>query len=81
MAYHVRDIKKGVIGEFSKIEEEFDELLEAREQNAKVLELCELADLLGAIDLYLKKHFSMKLDDVTLMMKMTQQAFLEGERK
>lgn len=28
MAYHVRDIKKGVIGEFSKIEEEFDELLE-----------------------------------------------------
>jgi len=80
MGYHTRRIAKGVYGEFSKVEEEWEELLDARKQNARVLELCEITDLYGALKGYVEKRFSMTIEDVALMSKMTSDAFVEGTR-
>lgn len=80
MGYHTRDIKKGVFGEFSKVQEEWDELLDARTQNGKILELVEIADLYGAIEGYLEKKFGLNMEDVAKMSHMTKTAFLEGKR-
>jgi len=37
MGYHLKSITKGVIGEFSKIQEEFEECVDANEQGGKIL--------------------------------------------
>lgn len=47
MAYHKREIQKEVLGEFSKIKEEFEELNDVQEQGNKILQICELTDLVG----------------------------------
>ena len=57
---HKRNIEKGNFGEFSKIEEEFQELKDANEQHCKILEICEICDLIGAIDGYAKKKYNLK---------------------
>ena len=81
MGYHTRQFAKGVYGEFSKVEEEWEELLDARKQNARILELCEIADLYGAISGYVRKNFpGMTMMDVILMSEMTSSAFTEGTR-
>lgn len=46
--YHIKFINKGVLGYFSKIEEEFNEFKDAHEQQSTVMELVELSDLIGA---------------------------------
>lgn len=79
MGYHKREIQKGVIGELSKIKEEFDELIDAAEQNNKVLIICELTDLIGAIEEYAKK-FNLTLDDLKDFSDLTKSAFKEGKR-
>lgn len=74
--YHETIIPKGTIGEFSKIEEEFEELKDAYLQNNKILILCELSDIIGSIDLYLTKNFNgIKLDDIIKMKDLTQRSF------
>lgn len=50
MGYHVKKIRRGELGHFSKIQEEFDELTDAYEQSNPVMELIELSDLIGAIE-------------------------------
>jgi hypothetical protein len=80
MGYHLRPIKKGVYGEFSKIQEEIEELQDAHEQDNRILEIVEITDLLGAIDGYLIKN-NLTLDDAVQMMRLTQKAFEEGDRK
>lgn len=80
MGYHTREFKKGMYGEFSKVEEEWEELMDAREQKASILELCELSDLLGAMAGYVEKRYSLTLDDLILMSDMTRSAFREGKR-
>lgn len=47
MGYHTRKIEKGVVGEASKIREEFEEFMDAVEQNNRVMELVELSDMVG----------------------------------
>ena len=54
--YHLTEIKKGTIGELSKIVEELKEFKDAQYQSAKIMILVELSDLIGAIDLYNKKY-------------------------
>lgn len=61
---HKRKIEKGNFGEFSKIEEEFQELKDANEQHCKVLEICEICDLIGAIDGYAKKKYNLSIYDI-----------------
>lgn len=78
--YHLTEIPKGEVGEFSKIVEEFEEFKDAHAQNSKVMELVELSDLLGAIEDYLKKN-NMTLKDLKLFSDITKRAFASGERK
>lgn len=80
MGYHTREFKKGEFGEFSKVEEEWEELLDARKQDGKILELCELADLYGAIEGYIEKRYGLTMKDVAKMSHMTKTAFIEGTR-
>lgn len=79
MGYHKRRIEKGELGHFSKIKEEFEELEDAYEQENSILQLCELSDLLGAIEEYLK-NFNMELKDLKDFSDLTKSAFLEGKR-
>lgn len=81
MAYHLKQIKKGKIGEFSKIQEEIDELLDAHSQNNSILELVELSDLIGAIELYVENYYKINLDTIIKMTKVTQSSFKDGTRK
>lgn len=81
MSYHLRKIKKGTLGEFSKIKEEFEELEDAIEQKSPLLVLCELADIIGAIEAYALNKHHISLDDLIKMKKATKKAFETGHRK
>lgn len=79
MGYHSKKINKGILGERSKIIEEFNEWLDSCEQNVKLMEFIELSDLLGAIEAYLKPH-NLSLNDLITMNERTKSAFQDGER-
>lgn len=79
MGYHNRIIFKGKYGEFSKIEEEMDELKNAIEQNNKILTICELSDLIGAIEEFALKQ-GVSLKDLKDFSDLTKSAFKEGKR-
>ena len=81
MGYHLRKTFKGQFGEISKIEEELDELKEALEQENKIMAMCELSDVYGALKGYLEKHFpSVTMDDLKTMAEATERAFKDGDR-
>lgn len=80
MGYHSKDIDKGVLGEFSKIKEEFLEAEDAFSQDNKVMVLLELSDLIGAIELYCFKNHSITIDDLIKMKNATKSAFEDGTR-
>lgn len=79
MGYHKKEIQKGVLGEFSKIKEEFEELNDAQEQGDKILQICELTDLVGAIEEYIKK-WNITIDDLVQFSNKTKSAFKERKR-
>lgn len=80
--YHLADIPKGELGEVSKISEEFLEFQDAITQGAVVMQLCELSDMIGAIEGWLAKHHpSITLSDVIKMSEVTKRAFRSGRRK
>lgn len=81
MGYHLRDIVKGEVGEFSKIQEEIEELQDAADQNSNMLVLCELADLIGAIECFVENKFNLTLQDLISFSNMTKSAFADGKRK
>lgn len=54
--YHIKFIKKGVLGQLSKIEEEFNEFIDSHEQNSFVMEMVELSDLIGATISFYRTH-------------------------
>ena len=81
MGYHKRKITKGIIGEYSKIQEEYQELDDAHEQDISVLELVECADLIGAIAAYTLKKYNIDIDSLIAMSKATKSAFDDGSRK
>jgi hypothetical protein len=80
MGYHLKEIEKGRVGEFSKIKEEFEELEDAVVQGDKVLQICELTDLVGAIELFSSQHFNLTMDDLLVFSHKTQSAFKSGDR-
>lgn len=79
--YHLKEIKKGELGQLSKIQEELDEAFDAEEQGVKIMLAVELSDLIGAVELYAQKHLGFTLDDLIAMKEVTQRAFLSGRRK
>jgi NTP pyrophosphatase (non-canonical NTP hydrolase) len=78
--YHLVEIKKGKLGEISKIQEEVDELVDAENQNSKIMIGVELSDLYGAIQAYASKH-GYTMDDLKNMSEITQRVFVNGRRK
>ena len=80
MNYHTRDIEKGIIGEFSKIKEEFEEAEDAFKQNDSILTICELSDMIGAIEEYIKR-WNLDLISLKQFSDKTKSAFREGKRK
>ena len=79
--YHLTAIPKGELGEPSKIREELLELEDAWRQQSKVLALVELADLVGAIEHLLARHFpGLTLADLTQFSAITRRAFENGHR-
>lgn len=78
--YHLIDIPKGILGEFSKIEEEFLEAKDALSQENPLMVLQELSDLLGAIEAYTAKY-NITLKDLAVMKNATKRAFESGRRK
>lgn len=80
--YHLTRITKGILGTSSKIQEELDELKDAESQDNKILVLCELADIVGAIDSYLcLRYNNITLKDLQIMSDATKRAFMNGQRK
>lgn len=80
--YHVTVIPRGTLGTSSKILEEVLELQDAELQGCKIMALVELADLYGAIRLYLEKQFpNIAMSDLEQMSEITKRAFLSGRRK
>jgi hypothetical protein len=79
--YHLAEIARGECGEINKIQEELDELKDAADQGARVMELIELSDLVGAIEMYLEKnHPQTTLGDLLKMSEITRRAFRNGRR-
>jgi len=80
MSYHLRPIKvKGVFGKTSKIHEELDELEEALEQNNRILALCELSDIFGALA-GVAESLGTNITEVAKMSEATHRAFKSGAR-
>ncbi len=78
--YHKIEIQKGKLGEFSKINEEYLELKDALDQDNPVMVICELCDMIGAIEAY-SKRFNLSLGDLIKMKDATKNAFQTGYRK
>ncbi len=49
-SFHEKNIKKGVYGEFSKVEEEVEEAKDALQQQNHLMYLIELSDIIGAVE-------------------------------
>ena len=82
MSYHLNEIPRGVFGEISKIDEELCELVDAVQQGNKIMTLCELSDIVGAIEGFLEKqHPTITLADLIIMKDATKRAFVSGARK
>lgn len=77
--YHLRDIKKGILGEPSKIREELEELEDALEQDVKIMALVELSDIYGAVEAVALK-LGVTMEDLAKMSEVTKRAFREGQR-
>lgn len=80
MGYHLKEIKSGIYGETSKIQEELDELNDAIYQGSKILAIVELSDLYGAIEAVAEKY-GLQMKDLKIMSKITKRAFSDGTRK
>lgn len=79
MGYHKRSIVKGVLGETSKIREELEELEDAEEQGAKIMIMCELSDVYGALRL-VARRYHLSMADLEKMADLTAEAFRDGTR-
>ena len=77
--YHTKEIKKGILGEFSKIREEFEELEDAYLQHDTIMTICECSDLIGAIKHYVNKY-NISLRDLISFNEKTEEAFKIGKR-
>lgn len=79
--YHLVEPKRGTFGELSKIYEEIDELKDAENQDATLMLLQELSDVIGAIEGYLAKHHpTIKINDLIKMKDITRRVFESGCR-
>jgi len=78
--YHTKEIQKGILGDFSKIKEEFEELEDAYNQEDPIMCLCECSDLIGAIRHYAESKFGINLQQLIMFNEKTENAFKQGRR-
>lgn len=82
IGYHLTETPKGIVGDVSKITEEVSELVDAAAQGVKIMELVELSDIYGAMELYLESHHpGTKMADLAAMSFVTRRAFTNGRRR
>ncbi len=79
MAYHKREIPRGVYGEPSKIREELEEYEDAMDQGCAIMACVELADLYGALEGVAARH-GYSMPDLAKMAEITARAFRSGAR-
>jgi hypothetical protein len=80
--YHEAEIKRGVLGDASKIREEFEEFWDAHSRAMLIMALVELSDLYGAMEAYLMRyHPYLSMKDVAKMSDSTKKAFEDGTRQ
>ena len=77
--YHITEAKKGVVGNASKILEEAQELLDAEQQDNKIMQHVEMSDIYGALEQYADK-MNLTMDDLKRMSDATTRAFKQGAR-
>lgn len=80
VGYHIKEIRKGTLGEISKLYEELEELEDAIQQKCKIMASIELSDLYGAIEAFAKVKFNLTMDDLKSMSEITKRAFLNKRR-
>jgi len=80
MGYHINKIPRGEYGSVSKILEEVYELIDARQQNVRIMEMLELSDIYGALEAVVEKY-NLSMDDLKAMSDRTKESFKSGERK
>jgi hypothetical protein len=79
--YHLKPIlTRGEYGQTSKIREELEELEESLEQGNRILALCELADLYGALE-GVAESLGSTMAELSKMSDATKRAFLSGQRE
>lgn len=77
--YHKNEITKGILGYPSKIQEELEELKDAVLQEDKILTICEMSDLYGALEA-MALNYGLTIDDLKKFSDKTKLAFKEGKR-
>ena len=70
--FHEKEIKKGISGQLSKIQEELDEAFEAEGRKQDLLLILELADIVGAVGLASEKY-GISLDQLVTFAKLRRQ--------
>ena len=61
--------------------EEYEELTDAVNQGSKVMEICEMCDLIGAIKSYAFTQYNLTLGDLIQFLEKTESAFKDGTRR
>ena len=79
-SYHLKKIKKGTLGKISKVQEEIEEYIDAKNQKCKIMQELELADIYGALEAVAMSH-GLKMKDLKKMSELTKRAFKSGCRK
>lgn len=77
--YHKRVIPRGEFGKISKIREELEELEDSYDQGVRIMVLCELADLYGALEGFALTQ-GVTMNDLRSMNDRTKKAFSDGTR-
>lgn len=78
--YHWKEIRKAEFGTVDKIREEYEELMDAYEQENPLMFLHEMSDMIGAMEAVALKY-NVTLNDLIKMKEATQRAFKAGHRK
>lgn len=77
--YHISKIKKGELGNISKVIEEINEYKDAKKQNCKIMEIVELRDIYGSLEA-VAKSYDISMKDLKKFSKITKRAFKNGFR-
>jgi len=72
--FHLRDIKKGILGKSSKIYEELSEYDDSMERGIKIMAHLELSDIYGALESLAETH-NLSMEDLKKMSDVRKDVF------